>query len=129
MLFAPRRTKTGKSKKQKGGSMNSEYMDLYYYYWERKIYNAIVKMILRGLLTYLNLYKICANELYKGDHKLRKISLFQIQARYNSPNINFQPERAEIRKIINKLSSNLLETAKKFPRWMDKFCKPPDQKK
>jgi len=69
--------------------MNSEYMDLYYYYWERKIYNAIVKMILRGLLTYLNLYKICANELYKDDHKLRKISLFQIQARYNSPSINF----------------------------------------
>jgi len=49
---------------------------MYYYYWERKIYNALVKMILRGLLTYLNLYSICRNELYKDDSTNKKISLF-----------------------------------------------------
>ena len=49
---------------------------MYYYYWERKVYNALVEMILKGLLTYLNLYSICRNELYKDDSHNRNISLF-----------------------------------------------------
>ncbi len=74
-LFAKDRQKNAR-RQPKGGNQNSSQMALYYYYWERKIYNAIVKMILRGLLTYLNLYGICRNELYKDDHQNRKISLF-----------------------------------------------------
>jgi dynein heavy chain len=30
-------------------------MKEYYYYWERRVYNALTKMILRALLTYKNL--------------------------------------------------------------------------
>jgi len=30
-------------------------MKQYYYYWERRIYNAVVKMVMRGLLSYKNL--------------------------------------------------------------------------
>jgi hypothetical protein len=74
-LFTKDRQKSDR-KKQKGGNQNSSQMYLYYYYWERKVYNAIVQMILRGLLTYLNLYGICRNELYKDDHQNRSFSLF-----------------------------------------------------
>ena len=86
-LFKSKRQKTrGKrTKLEIGGETNSEHMDLYYYYWERQVYNAIVKMILRGLLTYYNLYKICDNKNYKNDNQNRKISLFQIKATYNNP--------------------------------------------
>jgi dynein heavy chain len=34
---------------------NAKIMKEYYYYWERRVYNALVKMILRALLTYKNL--------------------------------------------------------------------------
>jgi dynein heavy chain len=34
---------------------NSKIMKDYYYYWERRVYNALVKMILRALLTFKNL--------------------------------------------------------------------------
>lgn len=30
-------------------------MKEYYYYWERRVYNALVKMILRALLSYKNI--------------------------------------------------------------------------
>jgi len=36
-------------------SKNARIMKEYYYYWERRIYNALVKMILRALLTFKNL--------------------------------------------------------------------------
>lgn len=34
---------------------NAKIMKDYYYYWERRVYNALVKMILRALLTFKNL--------------------------------------------------------------------------
>lgn len=34
---------------------SSQKMKEYYYYWERRVYNALTKMILRALLTYKNL--------------------------------------------------------------------------
>lgn len=36
-------------------SKNAKIMRDYYYYWERRVYNALVKMILRALLTFKNL--------------------------------------------------------------------------
>jgi dynein heavy chain, axonemal len=30
-------------------------MKEYYYYWERRVYNALIKMVIRGILTYMNL--------------------------------------------------------------------------
>jgi len=34
---------------------NRREMKEYYYYWERRVYNAIVKMVLRGLLSFKHL--------------------------------------------------------------------------
>lgn len=36
-------------------SRNNKQMKEYYYYWERRVYNAILKMILRALLSFKNL--------------------------------------------------------------------------
>ena len=36
-------------------SKNSPVMKEYYYYWERRVYNAIVKMVLRALISFKNL--------------------------------------------------------------------------
>lgn len=36
-------------------SKNAKIMKEYYYYWERRVYNGLVKMILRALLTFKNL--------------------------------------------------------------------------
>jgi len=36
-------------------TMKREEMKEYYYYWERRVYNALIKMVLRALLTYKNL--------------------------------------------------------------------------
>jgi dynein heavy chain len=39
----------------KSETLRNSSMKEYYYYWERRIYNALVKMVLRGLLSYKNL--------------------------------------------------------------------------
>jgi len=36
-------------------TMKREEMKEYYYYWETRVYNALIKMVLRALLTYKNL--------------------------------------------------------------------------
>lgn len=88
-------------------------MKHYYYYWERRIYNAIVKMVLRGLLSYKNLIQ---------QPMAKMIPLFQINAEYDNPNLNTHPPVPEMQAILKKIKSNVIESARQFWRWKDGYC-------
>jgi len=81
---------------------NSKVMKEYYYYWERRIYNALIKMVLRGLLSFKNLIKSPSKQL----------PLFQITEEYDHPNLNAHPPTTEIESIIKKIVSNILDSSK-----------------
>ena len=63
-------------------SKNSPVMKEYYYYWERRVYNAIVKMVLRALISFKNLIQQPSS---------KTTPLFQINAEYDHPNLNTHP--------------------------------------
>jgi len=98
----------------KNSSRACKSMREYYYYWERRVYNALVKMILRALLSFKNLI---AQQNVK-----QQIPLFQITAEYNHPFLNLQPPITEVEMILRKLLNNILHTSDLFWRWKDGTC-------
>ena len=84
-------------------------MSLYYQYWERRIFNAITKMIIRAL---------AANKaLWKGK------PLIKMEASFVYPEMIYHPTVEELRTQLDKFNRNILESAKRFGRWWHGFCK------
>lgn len=93
----------------KSNSQNREEMRKYYEYWERRIFNAITKMIIRAM---------AANKaLWRGK------PLIKMNATYSHPEMSYHPTVEELKTQLDKFSSNILQSAKKFGRWLDGFCK------
>jgi dynein heavy chain len=93
----------------KSNSQNCEQMRQYYYYWERRIFNAITMMIIRAM---------AANKaLWRGK------PLIKMNASYNHPEMSYHPTVEELKTQLDKFSGNILQSAKKFGRWLDGFCK------
>lgn len=94
----------------KSNTQNREEMRRYYYYWERRIFNAITKMIIRAM---------AANKaLWRG-----KKALIKMSATYSHPEMSYHPSVDELKTQLDKFSSNILQSAKKFSRWLDGYCK------
>lgn len=93
----------------KKNTQNCEEMRQYYYYWERRIFNAITKMIIRAM---------AANKaLWRGK------PLIKMNATYSHPEMSYHPTVEELKTQLDKFSSNILQSAKKFGRWLDGYCK------
>jgi len=90
----------------------SEEMRPYYMYWERRIFNAITKMIVRAL---------AANKVIWM--RTERPCLIKMTSSYNHPEITFHPTVDELRTQLEKFSRNILESTKSFGRWWDGFCK------
>jgi dynein heavy chain len=97
------------SDSQKGQA--SEEMRPYYMYWERRIFNAITKMIVRALAANKTIYQ-----------RVEKPYLIKMISSYNHPEITFYPTVDELRTQLEKFSRNILESTRQFGRWWDGFC-------
>jgi len=87
-------------------------MQPYYQYWERRIFNAITKMVVRALAANKTIF--LRNE---------KPCLVKMTSFFQNPDITFYPSIEDLRNDLEKFSRNILETTKKFGRWWDKFCR------
>jgi dynein heavy chain len=87
-------------------------MRTYYLYWERRIFNAITKMIIRALATNKILWS--RNE---------KPALIKVSSSYNHPEMTYHPSIDELRTQLEKITRNILDSTKQFGRWWDGFCK------
>jgi len=85
----------------------------YYYYWERRIYNALVKMVLRALITL---------KCYYTRPPDKQVGLFKVYAEYDNPMVNTIPPEVEIERTVTKIYKDVLELTKQFPRWKDESC-------
>ena len=71
-------------------------------------------MIIRGLLSLKALFT-------KRDDRP---CLFKVWSSYNPPKVTYHPSLQDIEKVLQKLVTNVLESAKSFPRWMKDRCEP-----
>jgi dynein heavy chain len=93
----------------KKNTQNCAEMKQYYYYWERRIFNAITKMVVRAM---------AANKaLWRGR------PLIKMSATFNNPEMAYHPTVEELKTQLDKFSTNILQSAKKFGRWLDGYCK------
>ena len=112
----------------------SSKMASYYAYWEKEIYNTILKVlfekfrntdILNYKLIYKLLKKMITNNLTKFNDALSnpKETLFQIETILAVPDIALHLSPNEMAKLFLQSVRDCIETANYFPRWMNGTCK------
>ena len=101
---------TVKNSTNDGGKTDA--MSAYYAYWERRIFNAITKMIVRALAANKTLY-----------NRNEKPYLIRMTSSYNFPEILFHPTENELKTILEKFNRNILDSARQFGRWWDGYAK------
>lgn len=87
-----------------------EEMRPYFLYWERRVFNAITKMIVRALASCKALFS------------RNKPALLTIRADLVYPHVILYPPLDELNSQLERFSQNILGTTKQFGRWMDGFC-------
>lgn len=95
---------------------NTEEMKLYYAYWERRIFNAITKMIVRALAANKTIWIM-------QEPASDVPCLIKMRSSYNHPDVQFHPNEEEVNTQLKKFTSNILESTKFFGRWWDGYCK------
>ncbi|KAG5280454.1 hypothetical protein AALO_G00060150 [Alosa alosa] len=84
-------------------------MAQYYTYWERKVFNSLIKMVLWNIQMF--------NTALLGD-----TPLFQIETILSAPEIMLHPKSNEIYKLIMQCVRDCVESTKRFTRWMHGTC-------
>ncbi|XP_037633762.1 dynein heavy chain 10, axonemal [Sebastes umbrosus] len=77
----------------------------YYVYWERKVLDSLIKMVLRSTQAF--------NMVLRGN-----TALFQIDAILSAPKIVLQPQSNEIYWLFMQCIRDCIESSKQFVRWM-----------
>ena len=95
----------------KSTSQGHPEMKIYYYYWERKIFNAINKMIIRALATNKALLQKTGKPLIK------------MEASFNNTEMNYYPSVYDLRTALDRFTRNIIDSTKRFARWWDGFCR------
>ncbi|KAF0719904.1 Aste57867_701 [Aphanomyces stellatus] len=95
----------------------------YYMYWERRIFNAITKMIIGSMTTFQALLNVHQKDLSKADQKLKRPPLCKIKATMNSKDIVVTPSLSDMYKYLSKCVKHIVESAKAFVRWMHGTCR------
>jgi dynein heavy chain len=98
-------------------------MQEYYLYWERKIFNAITTMLLRGMSTFQTLFNIQAETQRSQEGPPKRPPLLRVRADCNGPDIDDNGLQSVFR-LISKLLKNTINSANSFVRWADGTCVP-----
>jgi len=83
----------------------------YYMFWEKKIYNAIAKMILSSMAVLMGMLQ-CKDSL----------PLLKLTVVLNGKDLSINPSLTDIDKFIAKGMRSIAESSKLFVRWMNGTC-------
>uniref|UniRef100_A0A8C9FH70 Dynein axonemal heavy chain 10 n=1 Tax=Pavo cristatus TaxID=9049 RepID=A0A8C9FH70_PAVCR len=81
----------------------------YYAYWENRIYQMLIQLILKNLQAF-------------NAAVLANVPLFQIEAVLSPPKIILQPNASEIDRMTVQCIQDCVEVTKRFVRWMHGTC-------
>ncbi|NXF22299.1 DYH10 protein, partial [Rhodinocichla rosea] len=81
----------------------------YYAYWENRIYQVLIQLIVKNLQTF-------------NATILENVPLLQIEAVLSAPEITLQPNDSEIEKMTMQSIQDCVEVTKHFVRWMHGTC-------
>jgi dynein heavy chain len=84
----------------------------YYQYWERRVFNAITKMIIRALAV---------NKAILLNREIKP--LIRMEAGNNHLEIIYQPATEEMHTQLEKFHKGIIESTKFFGRWKNETCK------
>eukprot|EP00397_Hematodinium_sp_SG-2012_P000029 GEMP01000029.1.p1 GENE.GEMP01000029.1~~GEMP01000029.1.p1 ORF type:complete len:4546 (+),score=1158.20 GEMP01000029.1:32-13639(+) len=87
----------------------------YYHYWEKRVFNAITSMLIRGMAVFEKLFDT------NSAGKSKRPPLMRIKADFNPPDAVVGALHG-VFKMITKLLQNILQTANHFIRWLDGSC-------
>ncbi|OXB71689.1 UNVERIFIED_CONTAM: hypothetical protein H355_014893 [Colinus virginianus] len=90
----------------------------YYYYWEKRFFNAISTMLLRGISSFRAYFS-----LYAAPSAGKIPPLITVAADFNQAEVIVHGSTQSIFKTISKLMQNILSSASHFVRWMDGTCR------
>jgi len=93
-------------------SGSAENLKEYYRFWEKRIYNAIAKMIVRSISTFANMFTLCSSTK----------PLCKIDVVLHQGDFILTPSFEQIYMSINKCIRAIPESAKRFVRWMKESC-------
>ena len=94
----------------------------WYRYWEGRFYNAIAKMILASFASFQSLLNLSLDG--SGRPYQRKVPLLRVQVDYSPPDVVLVPDSKNIIDTLDKAVSGILDSARRFQRWMDGSCIP-----
>ncbi|NWR83762.1 DYH10 protein, partial [Furnarius figulus] len=81
----------------------------YYAYWEKRIYQVLIQLIVKNLQAF-------------NAAVLANVPLLQIKAVLSIPEITFQPSASEIDQMTAESIQDCVEVTKHFVRWMHGTC-------
>nr|XP_057927697.1 dynein axonemal heavy chain 10-like isoform X1 [Doryrhamphus excisus] len=87
----------------------SHIMSSYYTYWEHRVHDALVNMVLRNIKAF--------NAVLMGS-----APLFRIDAILSAPKILLQPKTNEIYQLLLQCIKDCVDSTKEFLRWMNGTC-------
>ncbi|KAM3867513.1 dynein axonemal heavy chain 10 [Diretmus argenteus] len=90
-------------------SGKAKHMSQYYTYWEGKVFDSLIKMLLRNIQAF--------NTTLMGS-----TPLFQIEAILSAPDIVLQPKISDIYTLIMHCVRDCIESTKCFVRWKHGSC-------
>ncbi|KAL4108550.1 hypothetical protein PRIC1_000265 [Phytophthora ramorum] len=106
-------------------------MSTYYMYWERRIFNAITKMIIASMTTFQALLNVHTKDISSAmsvmgpgeGGKLKRPPLCKVKATMNGKDIIVTPSLSDMYKYLSKSVKHIVESAKAFIRWMHGTCR------
>lgn len=89
-----------------------EKMSEYYKYWEKNLFQAISRLVIKGLTTFLNLLGV--NDRQRSRHLTRNEShlLLMVTAEMNPPDIVYRPALPDIYKFLSTILTNIVSSSK-----------------
>uniref|UniRef100_A0A672JPG1 Dynein heavy chain tail domain-containing protein n=1 Tax=Salarias fasciatus TaxID=181472 RepID=A0A672JPG1_SALFA len=90
-------------------SGKAKVMAEYYSYWERKVLDSLIKMVLRNVQA--------LNMALTGS-----TALFQVDVILSAPKIVLQPKSSDVYSLIMQCVRDCVESTKQFVRWMHGTC-------
>nr|XP_061803884.1 dynein axonemal heavy chain 10-like [Nerophis lumbriciformis] len=84
-------------------------MSNYYAYWEGKVHDALINMVLRNIKAF--------DAVLDGN-----VPLFRVDAILSPPKIMLQPKTNEISRTLVQCIKECVESTKEFVRWMSGSC-------